>query len=108
MSLENESRKNPAGTIMTTVGGILGMAGVVAWLIGFKITITPGMQELLFYKGLFAASFGLMAVGAIIGRRVSANRRAEENRILEENRALNESAPAFEDLRERENENRAV
>lgn len=92
---------------MTTVGGILGMAGVAAWLIGFKITITPGMQELLFYKGLFAASFGLMAVGAIIGRRANAHRRAGTS-SLDESRSLNESAPAFEDSRERENENRAV
>ena len=93
---------------MTTVGGILGMAGIVAWLIGFKITITPGMQELLFYKGLFAASFSLMAVGAIVGRRLNASRRADETRAREENRALNESAPAFEELREREKENRPM
>lgn len=108
MNPQNENRKNPAGIIMTTVGGILGMAGIVAWLIGFKITITPGMQELLFYKGLFAGSFGLMAVGAIIGRRLNANRRADETRALEQNRALNESAPAFEDLREREKDSRTV
>ncbi|MEO8576638.1 MAG: hypothetical protein ABI556_08065 [Gemmatimonadales bacterium] len=94
--------KNPAGKVMSTVGGILGMAGVVAWLVGFKITLTPGMQELLFFKGLFAASFSLIALGAIIGRRINKEEKSREDRLL------NESAPGFEEIREREEEDRTI
>lgn len=100
--MTEDSKKNPAGKVMTTVGGVLGMAGVVAWLVGFKLTLTPGMQEVLFYKGLFAASFSLIALGAIIGRRVNSAHRAEKDRLL------SESAPGLQEFRERKEEDRII
>ena len=57
------------GTILTTVGGALGMLGVIAMAVGLKLTLTPQLQEILFYKGLFAASAVLILLGAIYGRR---------------------------------------
>lgn len=57
------------GTILTTVGGAVGMLGVIAMAIGLKATLTPAMQDILFYKGLFAGSAILILLGAIYGRR---------------------------------------
>lgn len=71
-----------AAKVMTMAGGILGMAGVIAMAVGFKITLTPAMQELLFYKGLFAASAGLLIFGAILGRQ--AHRQKERERAAGE------------------------
>ena len=99
--MSGEKKKNPAGIVMTTVGGILGMVGVAAWLIGLKMTLTPGLQEVQVYQGLFAASFSLIALGAVIGRRINSEHKAEETK------ALNESAPAFNDMRERDDEKRS-
>lgn len=67
-----------AAKALTTVGGLLGMVGVVAMAVGFKITLTPAMQEILFYKGLFAASAVLLVLGAVLGRQ--AHRQKEEKR----------------------------
>lgn len=57
------------GNILTAVGAIVAVFGVIAMVTRLKITLTPEMQELLFYKGLFAAAAGLLIAGALIGRR---------------------------------------
>ena len=100
MGSTGERRKNPAGKVMTTVGGILGVAAVVAWVIGLKMTLTPSLEEAEVYKGLFASSLSLIVLGSIIGRRINAREHAEDERLL------NESAPGFEEIRERKEENR--
>lgn len=100
--MSDGKEKNPAGKVMTTVGGILGMAGVAAWVIGLKMTLTPGLEEVHVHQGLFAASLTLIVLGAIIGRRINAEHKAAETK------ALNESAPAFHEMRERDEENRAL
>jgi hypothetical protein len=67
---------------LTWAGGLTGMLGVAAMAVGFKITLTPEMQEVLFYKGLFAASAVLLILGAIIGRR--GHRQKERERASRE------------------------
>jgi hypothetical protein len=102
MSSTGERQRNPAGRVMATVGGILGMAAVAAWLIGFKVTLSPSLEEAEIYKGLLASSFSLIVLGAIIGRRINREEQARDERLL------NESAPGFEEIRERKEENRTT
>jgi hypothetical protein len=56
------------GSILTTVGGVLGAAGVVGLAAGFNIKIPPEWVSLMFYKLLFAAAIGLVVAGSLIGR----------------------------------------
>jgi hypothetical protein len=74
------------GDTLTILGALVGVFGVVAMAIKLKIVLTPDMQQLLFYKGLFAAAAGLLVVGAWIGRRGRAAAREE----LEERQRLDE------------------
>jgi hypothetical protein len=60
--------KRRIGKILTVVGAVLGGLGSLAFLIKLKLTLTPEMREVLFYKGLFAASLSLIALGAWYGR----------------------------------------
>lgn len=60
--------KKRLGNILTKVGAAVGIFGVFAMAINLKITITPGMQEVLFYKGLLAAAPMMLIAGAWFGR----------------------------------------
>ena len=102
-TMTEDKQKNPAGKIMATVGGILGMAAVAAWLIGFKVTLTPSFEEAEIYKGLFASSITLIILSAIVGRRIK-----EQDQEEEEWRLLNEKAPGIEEIRERKEEDRII
>ena len=95
--------KNPAGKIMATVGGILGVAAVAAWLIGLKMTLTPSLEEAQVYKGLLASSITLIILSAIFGRQIK-----EQEQEEEAFRRLNEKAPGFEEIRERREEDRII
>lgn len=60
--------KTSVGNTLTKVGAAIGFLGAVAMVVKLKITLTPQMQEVLFYKGLFAASATLLILGAWYGR----------------------------------------
>lgn len=60
--------KQRLGDTLTKVGAAVGFFGVVAMAIKLKITITPEMRDVLFYKGLFAAAAVMLLAGAWYGR----------------------------------------
>jgi hypothetical protein len=74
------------GDILTALGAVVGVFGVIAMAIKLKIVLTPDMQQLLFYKILFAGAAGLLIVGAWMGRQS----RAAERESLSQRRALKE------------------
>ena len=61
--------KASVGKILTAVGAGLGLLAAVAMGLKLKMTLTPGMHEVLVYRELFVASAVVLVVGAIIGRR---------------------------------------
>jgi hypothetical protein len=69
------------GDILTTVGAALGVLGGIALGIEARVTMTPSMREVLFYKELFVASAVLLVLGAIIGRRQRAEKKELEARV---------------------------
>ncbi len=71
------------GDILTTVGAAIGVLGGIAMAVRLKLTITPELREVLFYKELFVASAVLLVLGAIIGRRQRAEKQAWEAREQE-------------------------
>ena len=60
--------KTRVGNTLTKVGAAVGFFGVVAMAIRLKIELTPQAQQVLFYKGLFAAAAVLLVLGAWYGR----------------------------------------
>ncbi len=60
--------KRKAGSVLTRVGAAVGVLGAIAMLIRLKVVLGPGMEQVLFYKGLFASSAVLLLLGAIYGR----------------------------------------
>lgn len=70
--------KKNLGRILTTMGAVIGVLGVGAMAIRLKIVLTPDMQQVLFYKGLFVASAVLLVLGAIYGRQARIEQREDE------------------------------
>ena len=62
------SVKRRIGKILTGVGATIGVLGVAAMAIRLKAVLGPGMQQILFYKGLFVGAAVLLVLGAIYGR----------------------------------------
>lgn len=86
MSPVNDGKiKTKVGNALTKVGAAVGIIGVVAMAIKLKIVLTPEIQQVLFYKGLFAAAAVLLIIGAWYGR--------EGRREAREARKANELTP---------------
>lgn len=69
MTATNDGKiKTRVGNVLTRVGAAVGVFGVVAMAIKLKIELTPQAQQVLFYKGLFAAAAVLLILGAWYGR----------------------------------------
>ena len=64
----DKNTKTRIANTLTWLGAVVGGFGALAMLIKLKITITPEMQNVLFYKGLFIGSAVLIALGAVWGR----------------------------------------
>ena len=92
--------KLKSGSVLTTIGGIVGAIGVVAWAIGLKMTLAPQMQDVFVYTGLLGAAAILLVAGAVIGRREhrAAAAEAEALRELAEPRGFD--APSQAPVRE--------
>jgi hypothetical protein len=60
--------KTRLGNTLTRVGAAVGVVGVIAMAIKLKIELSPQAQQVLFYKGLFAAAAVLLILGAWYGR----------------------------------------
>jgi hypothetical protein len=63
-----KSRVTVAANALVAAGAIVGGATVLAVATGYEIHLTAEMVQLLIYKGLAAASIGLIAAGTWIGR----------------------------------------
>jgi hypothetical protein len=61
--------KLSVGRILTAAGVVVAVAGVIAMAIGLKLSSDGFFQNVVMYKGIFAAAAGLMIVGAFSGRR---------------------------------------
>lgn len=57
------------GRILTAAGVTVAVGGVIAMAIGLKLSADGFFQNVVMYKGIFAAAAGLMIVGALFGRR---------------------------------------
>jgi len=68
MAGTNGNAKTRIASTLTWIGAAVGGFGALAMLIKLKITITPEMQNVLFYKGLFIGSAVLIVLGAVWGR----------------------------------------
>lgn len=64
----NGTVKKRLGDMLIRVGAVVGTLGAAAMAIKLKMTLTPGMQEVFFYKGMFAASAVMLILGAWYGR----------------------------------------
>ena len=62
-------RMTTVGNALVIGGGVVGVATVAIIATGTEITLTPAMIQLLIYKGLAAASIGLIVAGSWVGRR---------------------------------------
>ena len=56
------------GTVKKRLGDMLIRVGAVVGTLGAAAMLTPGMQEVFFYKGMFAASAVMLILGAWYGR----------------------------------------
>lgn len=64
----NGTIKKRLGDMLIRVGAIVGTLGAVAMGIKLKMTVTPGVQEVFFYKEMLAASAVMLILGAWYGR----------------------------------------
>ena len=62
-------RMSSLGNGLVIAGGVVGAATVAAIATGTEIVLTPGMIQIVIYKGLAAAAVGLIIVGSLLGRR---------------------------------------
>jgi energy-converting hydrogenase Eha subunit B len=60
--------KRRLGDNLVRAGAFVGVIGAIAMAVKLKIELTPGMQQVLFYKGTFAAAAVLLILGAWYGR----------------------------------------
>lgn len=88
--------KMSLGRILTAAGVAVAVVGVIAMAIGLKLSSEGFFQNVVMYKGIFAAAAGLMIVGAFSGRRE--NQKKRDTLELEE-RARLSSAPLDETAR---------
>ena len=90
----NGTVKKRLGDTLIRVGAVVGTLGAAAMAIKLKMTLTPGMQEVFFYKGMFAASAVMLILGAWYGRQGRIEQ--EEERKRAELSALSEMPLADE------------
>lgn len=74
-------RLSALGNALVVGGALVGAATVAAVATGADINLTPAMIQLLIYKGVAAASIGLIVAGSWIGRR---GRQQERDAMLAE------------------------
>jgi hypothetical protein len=75
-------KRSRLGSALTTMGGVLGVVGVIVMSIGLKATITPDTRNVMLIRSVlsvgglvtFGLSVGLILAGAIIGRRITAQK----------------------------------
>ncbi len=72
-------RPSTLGNVLLIAGAAVGVAAIAAVVIDFSPNLTAEMIKLLFYKGLGAASVGLMIVGTLMAR---AGREREKQRDI--------------------------
>jgi hypothetical protein len=74
---QQPKERSRLGSALTTLGGVLGVTGVIAWWIGLKATITPDVHNVVLIRSVlsvgglvtFGLAVGLIVAGALIGRR---------------------------------------
>jgi len=75
--MDQGSKRSRLGSSLTTLGGVLGVAGVLVWRIGLKATITPDTHNVVLLRSIlsigglatFGLAIGLIVLGAFAGRR---------------------------------------
>lgn len=77
--------------LLVAVGAVVAVAADVAMTVGWEPRLSPFMLKLVFYKLSFIGAAGLIAAGAIIGRRYGGSRAVEAS---ENENLLNESPPS--------------
>ena len=77
--------------LLVGVGAVVAVATGVAMTVGWEPRLSPFMLKVVFYKLSFIGAAGLIAVGAIIGRRYGASRTVEAS---ERGNLLNEPPPS--------------
>jgi len=60
--------KRRIGDNLIRAGAVVGAFGAIAMAIRLKVELTPGVQQLFYYKGTFAAAAVLLILGAWYGR----------------------------------------
>ena len=54
---------------LIAAGAVVGVAGALLMAAGVRIQLPPDVLNLVIYKMIFAAAFGLLIAGALVGRR---------------------------------------
>jgi hypothetical protein len=78
----NGTLKKRLGDTLIRIGAVVGALGAAAMAIKLKMTLTPGTQDVLLYKGMFAASAVMLILGAWYGRQGRVEQ-AEEKKAAE-------------------------
>src|SRR5687767_991879 len=77
--------------LLVATGAVVAIAAGIAMTVGWEPRLSPFMLKLVFYKLSFIGAAGLIAAGAVIGRRYGSSRAAEGS---ENGNLLNEPPPA--------------
>jgi hypothetical protein len=77
--------------LLVAVGAVVAVAAGVAMTVGWEPRLSPFMLKLVFYKLSFIGAAGLIAAGAIIGRRYGSSRAVEPS---DDENLLNEPPPS--------------
>jgi hypothetical protein len=77
--------------LLTAVGAVVAVAAGVAMTLGWEPRLSPFMLKVVFYKLTFLGAAGLIAAGAIIGRRYG---RSSELESAAADDLLNEPRPS--------------
>jgi hypothetical protein len=75
-------KRSRLGSALTTLGGALGVLGVIVMSIGLKATVTPDTRNVVLIRSIlsvgglvtFGLAIGLIVAGALIGRRLTAQK----------------------------------
>lgn len=75
-------KRSRLGGALTTLGGVLGVAGAIVMWIGLKATITPDTHNVVLIRSVlstgglvtFGLAIGLILAGSLIGRRKTAQK----------------------------------
>jgi hypothetical protein len=79
----NGTVKKRLGDMLIRAGAVVGTLGAAAMAIKLKMTVTPGVQEVFFYKEMLAASAVMLVLGAWYGRQGRIEQEEEEKKLAE-------------------------